>query len=132
MQEHRTDCSLNVCIGARAAIKDQGNLYAMGYGGEGQLGLGPESTLDRAVPTLIERQSWKTRGKEVGRVKQISSSTDFTLALTESNQLWIWGSAEHGQCMINKKMYRVSRIVQWMFPFRKIIDGEESDALMWR
>jgi len=80
----------------------------MGWGADGQLGLGPESSSDRAVPTLIERLSWKAKGKEVGRIKQISSSTDFTLALTENNQLWIWGNAEYGQCMVNKKIDRVS------------------------
>ncbi|KAG0007019.1 Williams-Beuren syndrome chromosome region 16 protein [Modicella reniformis] len=86
---------------------DQGNLYAMGWGADGQLGLGPESSSDRAVPTLIERLSWKARGKEVGRVKDISSSTDFTLALLENNQLWIWGNAEYGQCMVNKMIDRI-------------------------
>ncbi|KAK3816482.1 MAG: regulator of chromosome condensation 1/beta-lactamase-inhibitor protein II [Benniella sp.] len=88
-------------------LTDQGNLYTMGWGADGQLGLGPESSSDRAVPTLIERLSWKAKGKEVGRIKQISSSTDFTLALTENNQLWIWGNAEYGQCMVNKKIDRI-------------------------
>ncbi|KAF9349606.1 Williams-Beuren syndrome chromosome region 16 protein [Mortierella sp. NVP85] len=86
---------------------NQGNLYAMGWGADGQLGLGLESSSDRAIPTLIERLSWKAKGKEVGRIKQISSSTDFTLALTEDNQLWIWGNAEYGQCMVNKKIDRI-------------------------
>ncbi|KAG0071789.1 Williams-Beuren syndrome chromosome region 16 protein [Linnemannia elongata] len=86
---------------------DQGNLYSMGWGADGQLGLGPESSSDRAVPTLIERLSWKGRGKELGHVKEISSSTDFTLALLENHQLWIWGNAEYGQCMVNKKIDRI-------------------------
>lgn len=79
----------------------------MGWGADGQLGLGPESSSDRAVPTLIERLSWKGRGKDLGHVKEISSSTDFTLALLENHQLWIWGNAEYGQCMVNKKIDRV-------------------------
>ncbi|KAG0288161.1 Williams-Beuren syndrome chromosome region 16 protein [Linnemannia gamsii] len=86
---------------------DQGNLYSMGWGADGQLGLGLESSSDRAVPTLIERLSWKSRGKELGHVKEISSSTDFTLALLENHQLWIWGNAEYGQCMVNKKIDRI-------------------------
>lgn len=89
------------------AFIDQGNLYSMGWGADGQLGLGPESSSDRAVPTLIERLSWKGRGKELGHIKEISSSTDFTLALLENHQLWIWGNAEYGQCMVNKKIDRV-------------------------
>jgi alpha-tubulin suppressor-like RCC1 family protein len=92
-----------------ANLLDQGNLYSMGWGADGQLGLGPESSSDRAVPTLIERLSWKGRGKELGHVKEISSSTDFTLALLENHQLWIWGNAEYGQCMVNKKIDRVSK-----------------------
>ncbi|KAF9357621.1 Williams-Beuren syndrome chromosome region 16 protein [Mortierella sp. AD094] len=88
-------------------LTDQGNLYTMGWGADGQLGLGPESSSDRAVPTLIERLSWKAKGKEIGRVKKISSSTDFTLALLENNQIWIWGNAEYGQCMVNKKIDRI-------------------------
>ncbi|KAG0217683.1 Williams-Beuren syndrome chromosome region 16 protein [Mortierella sp. NVP41] len=86
---------------------DQGNLYSMGWGADGQLGLGPESSSDRALPTLIERLSWKGKGKELGHVKEISSSTDFTLALLDNHQLWIWGNAEYGQCMVNKKIDRI-------------------------
>ncbi|KAI8595831.1 regulator of chromosome condensation 1/beta-lactamase-inhibitor protein II [Dissophora ornata] len=87
---------------------DKGNLYSMGWGADGQLGLGPESSSDRSSPTLIERLSWKTKkGKEIGRVKEISSSTDFTLALLENNEVWIWGNAEYGQCMVNKKIDRI-------------------------
>ncbi|KAF9192459.1 hypothetical protein BGZ51_005471 [Haplosporangium sp. Z 767] len=88
-------------------LTDQGNLYSMGWGADGQLGLGPDSSSDRAVPTLIDRLSWKAKGKEIGRVKEISSSTDFTLALLENNQVWIWGNAEYGQCMVNKKIDRI-------------------------
>ncbi|KAF9130834.1 Williams-Beuren syndrome chromosome region 16 protein [Mortierella sp. 14UC] len=86
---------------------DKNNLYSMGWGADGQLGLGPESSSDRAVPTLIERLSWKGKGKELGYVKEISSSTDFTLALLDNHQLWIWGNAEYGQCMVNKKIDRI-------------------------
>ncbi|KAF9393232.1 Williams-Beuren syndrome chromosome region 16 protein [Podila verticillata] len=86
---------------------DQSNLYSMGWGADGQLGLGPESSSDRSLPTLIERLSYKANGKELGRVKYISSSTDFTLALLENNEVWIWGNAEYGQCMVNKKIDRI-------------------------
>ncbi|KAF9930071.1 Williams-Beuren syndrome chromosome region 16 protein [Linnemannia zychae] len=89
-------------------MTDKGNLYSMGWGADGQLGLGSESSSDRAIPTLIERLSWKSKGKDLGSpVKEISSSTDFTLALLENNELWIWGNAEYGQCMVNKKIDRI-------------------------
>ncbi|KAG0004897.1 Williams-Beuren syndrome chromosome region 16 protein [Entomortierella chlamydospora] len=99
----QVECGLDHTV----LLTDQGNLYTMGWGADGQLGLGPESSSDRAVPTLVERLSWKAKGKEIGRVKKISSSTDFTLALLENNQIWIWGNAEYGQCMVNKKIDRI-------------------------
>ncbi|KAI8352577.1 regulator of chromosome condensation 1/beta-lactamase-inhibitor protein II [Mortierella sp. GBAus27b] len=99
----QVECGLDHTI----FLTDKGDLYAMGLGKDGQLGLGPESSSDRALPTLIERLSWRARGKEVGRVKKISCSTNFTLALLENNQLWIWGKAEHGQCMTNKTIDRI-------------------------
>jgi alpha-tubulin suppressor-like RCC1 family protein len=80
----------------------------MGWGADGQLGLGESSSSDRCVPTLIERLSFKARGKEVGKVLDISSSTDFTLALLDNKQIWIWGNSEYGQCMLNKKIDRVT------------------------
>ncbi|KAF9975865.1 Williams-Beuren syndrome chromosome region 16 protein [Actinomortierella ambigua] len=87
---------------------DQGNLYSMGWGADGQLGLGPASSSDRAYPTLIERLSWSKQGQKLNSpIKTISSSTDFTLALLENNDLWIWGNAEYGQCMVNKKIDRI-------------------------
>ncbi|KAI7826905.1 regulator of chromosome condensation 1/beta-lactamase-inhibitor protein II [Gamsiella multidivaricata] len=98
---------------------DQGNLYSMGWGADGQLGLGPESSSDRALPTLIERLSWKARGKEVGRIKEISTSTDFTLALLENHQIWIWGNAEYGQCMVNKKIDRILEPIHIPHPIPK-------------
>ncbi|KAG0049101.1 Williams-Beuren syndrome chromosome region 16 protein [Gryganskiella cystojenkinii] len=88
-------------------LTDQGNLYSMGWGADGQLGLGEGSSSDRAVPTLIERLSFKAQGKDLGRVRDISSSTDFTLALLDNNQIWIWGNSEYGQCMLNKKIDRI-------------------------
>jgi alpha-tubulin suppressor-like RCC1 family protein len=74
-----------------------------------QLGLGPDSTSNRAVPTLIERLSWRAQGKEFGRVKQISSSSGYTLALLENNQVWIWGAAADGQSMTNRRIGWVSQ-----------------------
>ncbi|KAF9112496.1 hypothetical protein BGX27_003287 [Mortierella sp. AM989] len=99
----QVECGLDHTV----LLTDQSNLYSMGWGADGQLGLGPESSSDRASPTLIERLSWKAKGKEIGRIKKISSSTDFTLALLENNQIWIWGNAEYGQCMVNRKIDRI-------------------------
>ncbi|KAF9438260.1 hypothetical protein BGZ76_008993 [Entomortierella beljakovae] len=99
----QVECGLDHTV----LLTDRGNIYSMGWGADGQLGLGPESSSDRSLPTLVERLSSKARGKEIGLVKKISSSTDFTLALLDNNQIWIWGNAEYGQCMVNKKIDRI-------------------------
>lgn len=54
---------------------DEGAIYAMGWGADGQLGLGTSS--DANVPT---RQSTPLGAN----VKKLAGSTDFTLALTGS------------------------------------------------
>ncbi|RUP45577.1 hypothetical protein BC936DRAFT_147992 [Jimgerdemannia flammicorona] len=53
---------------------DKNKLYAMGWGADGQLGLGNGSTSDRSTPSLIA-------GLDGRRVRKLASSTDFTMAL---------------------------------------------------
>lgn len=52
---------------------DAHQLYAMGWGADGQLGLGQGRTSDANVPALLP---W------TAPIKKLAGSTDFTLALT--------------------------------------------------
>ncbi|CAG8609672.1 4720_t:CDS:2 [Paraglomus brasilianum] len=79
-------------------LTDQNILYAMGWGADGQLGIG--STSDKDVPTIIPLLSGKP-------VKKIASSTDFTFALLDNGELWSWGNSEYGQCMTGKKVEKI-------------------------
>jgi alpha-tubulin suppressor-like RCC1 family protein len=54
---------------------DKNHVYSMGWGPDGQLGLGPESSSDRSTPTLVPLMEGKHISKLVG-------STDFSLVLT--------------------------------------------------
>jgi hypothetical protein len=54
---------------------DANQVYAMGWGPDGQLGLGPESSSDKSTPTPIPMMIGK-------KVVKLSSTTDFSLVLT--------------------------------------------------
>jgi alpha-tubulin suppressor-like RCC1 family protein len=69
----------------------------MGWGADGQLGQGKG---DKNIPSKIE--------KEIGNIEKLSSSTDFTLALTKQGKLWTWGNSEYGQGLQGKKIDRVN------------------------
>ncbi|KAI8069317.1 regulator of chromosome condensation 1/beta-lactamase-inhibitor protein II [Gongronella butleri] len=72
--------------------------YAMGWGADGQLGQGEDMTMDQSRPHRVALD---------GKVKKLSSSTDFTLALMDDDQLWVWGNSEYGQGMQGRKIDRI-------------------------
>jgi len=68
------------------AINDDGELWAMGVNGSGQLGTG--DTADLNVMTRIgNRSDWLT----------ISTGSSYTLGITENGWLWSWGSNANGR-----------------------------------
>ncbi|KAJ2658369.1 hypothetical protein IWW48_004044 [Coemansia sp. RSA 1200] len=77
-----------------------GRVFAMGWGSDGQLGAGPDSTVCHDQPVQVV-------GLDKAPIVDISSSTDFTLALSADGRLFYWGNAEYGQCMIGKKIDQV-------------------------
>lgn len=54
----------------------------MGWGPDGQLGLGPDSSSDKSNPTLIPIMKGK-------KVLKLSSTTDFSLVLTSKHLIMI-------------------------------------------
>ena len=70
------------------ALAMGGEVYAWGYGGEGQLGQGDESS--RAAPTLIEELLHE-------RVACIAVGDDHALAATEAGALYSWGYGIDGR-----------------------------------
>ncbi|KAJ2714825.1 hypothetical protein H4R19_001526 [Coemansia spiralis] len=81
-----------------AILTSAGRVFAMGWGADGQLGTG--SVADSATPVPV-------RGLDGVPIADISSSADFTLALSADGQLFYWGNAEYGQCMVGRKIERV-------------------------
>lgn len=69
----------------------------MGWGADGQLGQGCD---DKDIPSQVPIDC---------SIKKLSSSTDFTLLLTNKHTLWTWGNSEYGQGMQGKKIDRVKK-----------------------
>lgn len=69
-------------------------VYAMGWGADGQLGQGFE---DKDVPSKLAFPY---------QVEKLSSCTDFTLAST-AGKLWTWGNSEYGQGLQGRIIDRV-------------------------
>ncbi|KAJ2846221.1 hypothetical protein IWW36_004453 [Coemansia brasiliensis] len=93
-------------------LTSTGRVLAMGWGDDGQLGTGIGVSSNRPVCVA---------GLDKVPIVNISSSTDFTLALSADNRLFYWGNAEYGQCMIGEKRDRV--LLRMEIPF----DGEIAD-----
>ncbi|KAJ2070029.1 hypothetical protein GGH13_004313 [Coemansia sp. S155-1] len=96
-------------------LTSSGRAFAMGWGADGQLGAGPNSATVFSRPVLVS-------GLEEAPLTDISSSTDFTLALTADNRLYYWGNAEYGQCMTGAKIDQVLTPIQVPFGFGRITD----------
>jgi alpha-tubulin suppressor-like RCC1 family protein len=67
----------------------------MGWSADGQLGQGFE---DKDIPSKLTFNN---------QIKKLSSSTDFTLALSQNGKLWTWGNSEYGQGIQGKIIDRV-------------------------
>ncbi|KAG2173415.1 hypothetical protein INT44_008767 [Umbelopsis vinacea] len=81
-------------------VTDKKHVYSMGWGPDGQLGLGPESSSDRSTPTLVPLMEGK-------HITKLAGSTDFSLVLTDEGKLWTWGNSEYGQGMLSRKIDRI-------------------------
>ena len=83
---------VDVAVGGRdvrpffVALTADGDMYAWGAGGDGQLGLG--TSQDLKTPRLIS---------ELGHVRCISAGTDHVLACTQDGLTFAWGACEEGQ-----------------------------------
>ncbi|KAI7851685.1 regulator of chromosome condensation 1/beta-lactamase-inhibitor protein II [Circinella umbellata] len=94
-------------------VAEDKQLYAMGWGADGQLGLAEGWTGDKNVPTQLPLLGSSP-------ITKIAGSTDFTLALTADGGLWTWGNSEYGQGMTGAK---IDRILQpTLLEHRGIID----------
>ncbi|KAI8054420.1 regulator of chromosome condensation 1/beta-lactamase-inhibitor protein II [Syncephalis plumigaleata] len=80
-------------------LTESGELYACGWGADGQLGQ-PESSDDYDTPRLVTLNT-------SDRVVKLAATTDFTLALTDKHELFAWGNGEYGQCMTGAKIDRL-------------------------
>ncbi|KAJ2520178.1 hypothetical protein H4217_002220 [Coemansia sp. RSA 1939] len=92
----RVQCGMDHTV----ILTSLGRVFAMGWGSDGQLGAGPDSTVCHDRPVQVF-------GLDKAPIVDISSSTDFTLALSADGRLFYWGNAEYGQCMIGKKIDQV-------------------------
>ncbi|KAJ1968885.1 hypothetical protein IWQ62_000973 [Dispira parvispora] len=90
---------------------DDHRICSMGWGADGQLGRG-EKTQTLSTPGVIPRFS-------PHRIVKLASRGDFTLALTEGHQVYVWGNSEYGQAMLGKRIDRI--LMPTLVPFNQPI-----------
>lgn len=93
----QTGCPGGACLGGwsaigagsfhTCAIRGDGELWCWGGGLNGQLGVGPLSTEDSAVPLRVEVGQWRT----------ITGGASHSCGLQSDGGLWCWGKNESGQ-----------------------------------
>lgn len=69
-------------LDSSAFIDKEGNLWTWGNNNRGKLGIGSASIVNR--PT-------KVVGEGMGKVKSVHMASMFTVAVTESGEVWTWG-----------------------------------------
>lgn len=77
-------------------LDDRGRIYSCGWNDRGQAGLGLDS--DKVIFKFRE-----IRGLENEPVKDIACGWNSSVALTESGQVYVWGSNSHGQLGIRSR-----------------------------
>jgi alpha-tubulin suppressor-like RCC1 family protein len=73
------------------ALDDQGRMWAWGWNGHGQLGLGPEDTHDYWTPTEI------TGAFRDAQITAIAAGGYHSLAADHDGNVWTWGYNNEGQ-----------------------------------
>lgn len=67
-------------------LDDDGNVWAFGAGGNGQLGNG--TAADSSSPVLVDF----SKAENVGRIIQVAANANSSFALDDKGQVWGWGS----------------------------------------
>ncbi len=83
----------DVAAGSRhtLALASDGTVFAWGYNGYGQLGMGSGDITDRTTPT-------KVAGLPTGTtITKIAASGFFSLALDSNGNVWAWGDNTYGE-----------------------------------
>ncbi|KAJ2498392.1 hypothetical protein GGH96_004377 [Coemansia sp. RSA 1972] len=93
-------------------LTNKGHVFAMGWGDDGQLGTGLQASADQPMRVV---------SLEDTPIADISSSTDFTLALSVDGRVFYWGNAEYGQCMVGKKIDKI--LTRMEVPFDNRVKG---------
>ena len=73
------------------AVTSTGQLYAFGYNGSGQLGIGASNTVPNPTPTLVSLPG------ATGGVVQAAAGLIHSLALTSTGQVYAFGDNMYGQ-----------------------------------
>jgi len=74
------------------ALDSEGNIYAWGWGGEGQLGNGENNNSN--VPILVKKEDTGLEGKTI---KKVMAGGMFSMVLTSDGSLYSWGKNNYGQ-----------------------------------
>jgi RCC1 and BTB domain-containing protein len=96
-----------------ACIVDGGNLYTWGGGYFGQLGHGDET--DRKSPKLV-------KGVQQCVAHVVACGTHHSLMLTESQEVWTWGSGEFGKLGIGDEEKHTEPIMITALQGMQIVD----------
>lgn len=100
------------------AVNSKGDLYAWGYNGNGELGIGKNAV------------QWNTpiRVPDLTDVKSVEAGSNFTIALKEDGTLWAWGSNECGIFGVSSPMRSSSNApvqVKWLNNIVAIAVGDK-------
>ena len=98
----------NIAAGAvshNLAINTDGELYAWGYNGQGQLGDGTDT--NKNTPTRIgTATNWKN----------IAAGSYHSMAINAAGELYAWGSNHYGQLGNGTKLYETTPILVKILP----------------
>ena len=85
-------------------VTEAGELYAMGYNGEGRLGLGSSASVDGGAP-FCTRKSEPTLVETLAGtpVVDVAAGLDHTLARSADGRIFSWGSNEDGQTGLGRR-----------------------------
>ncbi|CAG5101737.1 Similar to Rcc1l: RCC1-like G exchanging factor-like protein (Mus musculus) [Cotesia congregata] len=85
-------------------LTEQGQVYACGWGADGQTGLGHYN--NQWKPELVKGE---VEGEKIIKVAGIS---DCVLALSESGKVYGWGNSEYGQLPVQTDNYQVNTAIE--------------------
>jgi alpha-tubulin suppressor-like RCC1 family protein len=104
-------------------LTEKGNLYSMGFGSHGQLGI------SNLITEYNNKKYCQKPTKILNSIKSISCGAYYAFAISYNSEIFCWGDNSQGQLGLNNKSYNGNNMINYEQDKNNILTPEKLDGL---